>query len=275
MRLAAIIALLFSFLVLAKGALHSWEKIQIPAMVDSGAKMRAGAGAERQPLALNPQVPPLLPDLRQGYLFNEQRQLAEDSGEEGKNADESQELASTQVNLDTLNYTGSLIVGNTRKGLVSFSILQPEQSERSPGRIRSISREQKSNTETAIVSENEEFYDLRVASIQPDKIVFTKSGSTIEKMLYAPDKKRVAPPPQAQEKIQPAGKAPIRLPQSGRMVRAGQPVEQPAAVQPDFENINPNQATPPARTVRPPALPTRSIQRPQVIQRRRLPVQSK
>jgi len=275
MRLAIIIALLVSFIVLSRGALQSWQKIDIPATVETGAKRKAGPGAaERQILALNPQAPPLLPDLRQGYLFSEQRQLAEDTGEEGKNADESQEVASSQVNLETLNYTGSLIVGNVRKGLVSFSLLEPIQSERSPGRIRPVSRQPKANEEKAIVTEKEEFYDLRVASIQPDKIVFTKGESTVEKMLYDPAKQRVSPPVVAQENRQPAGQAKVRLPQSGRPLQAGQPVAQPAAQQPDFENVNQNQATPPVRTVRPPSLPARTIRRPQVIQRRRLPVQS-
>ena len=98
MRLAVIIGLVLSLLLLGKAALQSWQKIEIPTSTREVLPLKAPAAPERQGIAVNPQVPVLMPDLNTGYLFNVQRSFSEQEGEEaspGESADES----SSQLNI--------------------------------------------------------------------------------------------------------------------------------------------------------------------------------
>lgn len=281
MRLAVIIGLVLSLLLLGKAALQSWQKIEIPTSTREVLPLKAPAAPERQGIAVNPQVPVLMPDLNAGYLFNVQRSFSEQEGEEaspGESADE----PSSQVNMDTLVYTGSIIIGHLRKGLVSFA-LQEEGPSPAPiqrrGRYMARRPVPKTTEQQEMVNEGEDFYGFKVASVQPDRILFTKSGSSIEKMLYDPNKERKAAgspniPPTA-GRGNAAQRAP-EVPRPGPTGPAGQtgvvnsPTARPAAgavpVTPPHSVPTPAVRTPAVRNM---------ARRPQVIQRRRLPVQTR
>jgi len=279
MRFVAIIGLLLTLVVLARGTIKSWKEIEIPPMPEIGANRKTISPVERQPLDLNPQVPVLLPDLHAGYLFNEQRLLAESAEEELPAGDSMAEESSIPVNMDTLTYSGSIIIGNVRKGMVSFSTGETNtpalQSRRRPS-PRAVNRKLEYKT----VTEGEAFYDFMVAQILPDKIVFSRGGTTVEKMLYDPQKERNKVP----RTMTPGARVP--LPGQPRRAVPGQPVpsvqpappvtigEQPDTGQPEAAEgpSTPTQQLPPRAR---PSQPSRTIRRPRVIQRRRLPVQSR
>jgi len=269
MRFLVIIGLFLSFVVLARGALQSWEKIEIPTMPVVGEKKKAGPVVERQSLALNPRVPDLLPDLKQGYLFNEERQLSENTGEEESVAENAPEATSTLVNMETLTYVGSIIIGDVRKGLVSFSVAEPKTSNTPGPRVRPVSRVSREAQKYASLKEQEPFYDFRVARILPEKIVFAKGDSTVEKLLYDPEKERVSSP----MPVRRGGPIPVQGTAVPQPVRSAQTIPQPEATQPNDANINQPTASRSNPSIRP-TLPNRPIRRPQVIQRRRLPTQS-
>ena len=202
--------------------------------------------------------------------------------------------------MDTLVYVGSIIVGDLRKGMVSFSL--KEETKVPAARLRRgrpVPRRlpPKTTMENATVEEGEDFYGFKVSSVQPEKILFSKNGTTIEKPLYDPNKQRAEPvalnrPVSDRGQVDPA--------QLNRSVRSNvatgvAPQNQGAAIVPQ-----PRQSVPGDRTGRinqliPPQPDTevapdvnstqvgapvgnpqrRTIQRPRVIQRRRLPVQTR
>lgn len=274
MRLVAIIGLLLSLVVLGTSALESWQPIAIPATPEVSEKKRTPPVAERQNIAFNPQVPVLMPDLNTGYLFNPQRSFAEEEGEEPA-SDEVLAGAASQLNMETLFYVGSIIVGDLRKGMVSFSMQEERATSPLPGRRgRTIARRRvpaKTSMEYATVDEGEDFYGYKVVSVQPDRIVFSKNGKNVEKLLYDPDKER--PEPVALNRPSPAVPA-------NRGADAQQPertVPQPASG--TRQAVTPNPAMPATPAVQAPRprnnIPQRTVQRPRVIQRRRLPVQTR
>jgi hypothetical protein len=287
MRFVVIIGLLLTLVVLARGALQSWKEIEIPPMPEIGDNKKATSLAERQPLELNPQVPVLMPDLHAGYLFNQQRLLAESAEEESPAGDSMGEEASIPVNMDTLTYSGSIIIGNVRKGMVSFSTGETG-TPALQSRRRTPPRAVTGKLEYKTVSEGEAFYDFVVAQILPDKIVFSRGGATVEKLLYDPQKerKKVARTMTPGSRVPLPGQPRRAVPGQPRRAVPGQPApsvqpsppvtigEQPDTGQPEAAkgpSTPTQQLNPGAR----PSLPSRTVRRPRVIQRRRLPVQSR
>ncbi len=196
MRFAVIIGLVLSLLLLGEAALQSWKAIEIPGMPEVSLKKKGPPAPLRQLLEVNPRVPVLMPDLNTGYLFNAQRSISEQEGEEAT-AGESATEPQSQVNMDTLVYAGSIIIDHLRKGMVSFSLKEeqaPAVSARRLGRYRIQRQVNKVSTQYETVDEGDDFYGFKVASVQPDRIIFSKNGTTIEKMLYDPNKERTGTP---------------------------------------------------------------------------------
>ena len=298
MRFVVVIALFLSLIILGNGALQSWKEIDIPAMREASEKKRPAALAERQNFVFTPQVPALIPDLNTGYLFNAQRSITEEEAEE-QAPDGSIEDGSSQVNMDTLVYAGSIIVGDLRKGMISFSL--KEEKLAPPARLRRgrpVPRRQAPKTamENATVEEGEDFYGFKVSSVQPEKILFSKNGTNIEKPLYDPNKQRAEPValnrpargrgqadpaelnrsargnvatgavPQNQRAIMPQPRQSVPGERTGRIIQLIPP-------QPDTEvapDVNSTRVGAPIGNPR-----RRTVQRPRVIQRRRLPVQTR
>lgn len=194
MRLVAIIGLVFSLLVLGESALQSWRITELPNIPEVSQKRRVSPVPERQAVAVNPHVPALMPDLNTGYLFNKQRSNTAQGGEDATSGGPAS-LGSSPVDMDTLVYAGSIIIDNLRRGMVSFSLKSgpgvPADLHRLPGRRPMVARPTpKAGMQYATVNQGDDFYGFKVASVQPDKIIFVKSGTQIKKMLYDPNKKR-------------------------------------------------------------------------------------
>ncbi len=145
---------------------------------------------------LYPAVPRSLPDFYNGYLFNEERLLIPE--EDIKEEEGSEAHQGIRVNMDEVTYVGSLIIGDTRKGLISFpNKPQPVKSARSKTAQRSrkkVARRVIKKRNYAQVLVGETFSDYKVVAVESDRIEFSKSGKTIVKQLYDPDKKRLTLP---------------------------------------------------------------------------------
>ena len=141
-----------------------------------------------------PKVPASLPDLRDGYLFNEERMLAlEEEGQEEEDLTGQHE--EIKVNMDDVMYVGSLIRGDVRKGLVSY----PAQRKK----IKSLDKLKRTTKKTLWSPKNrdyarllvgESFSDYKVVEVEADRIKFEKGGKTVIKLLNDPDKERIKPP---------------------------------------------------------------------------------
>ena len=148
-----------------------------------------------------PEVPASLPDLRDGYLFNEERMLSAAEEEGGEEEDAGGEHEEIKVNMDDVMYVGSVIRGDVRKGLVAY----PAQ-RKSPKTLDKIKRTKKKtlwtsrNQDYARLLVGESFSDYKVVEIEPDRIEFEKGGKRVVKLLNDPGKERIKPPPGAAKK---------------------------------------------------------------------------
>ena len=126
--------------------------------------------------AFYPSPPARLPDLNEGYIFNEQRSLTE-AGKEGK------EQSLEDVDINTVQYSGSIITGATTKALLSYAL------RIRPTRKNSIAGHQNDGHLQVTVGDTVDGY--KITEILPEKIVFLKGNDKIEKYLYDQDKKRL------------------------------------------------------------------------------------
>lgn len=279
MRFAVIIGLVLSLLLLGENALQSWQEIELPKMPEVSQKKTGSVASEQQNVAVNPQVPVVMPDLNTGYLFNVQRSRTEQDEQEATSAASVDEQGS-QVDMDTLVYSGSIIINKLHKGLVSFSLKEENKNVVSPqrrGPYMARRPKPKEVMQKATVVEGEDFYGFKVASVQPDRILFSKNGTSIEKLLYDPNKERPkagAPKSSsarpAPANVNPAKGGAVAVPHAGPAGIVGRPRE---------NNVSRGVITTPHSTttvpgVRNPRLGN-TFRRPQVIQRRRLPAQTR
>lgn len=156
-------------------------------------KKKSGPRHKQKKISFYPSVPSPMPDLYDGYLFNEERHLAdpeekveEDIAEEGVDLD-----------LDAVMYTGSIIIGNMVKGLITYP--EPQQKIVKPRNYRNKSRKKTrlpldKKRVSKTVQPGDVVGGFRISSIVPEKIVFIKGKEQIEKMLYDSEKKRIVVP---------------------------------------------------------------------------------
>ncbi len=157
-------------------------------------------GREREPVHRSaarvefyPVVPKPLPDLYEGYLFNEERDLArEDEVQDEESAEVNEGI---RVNIEEVNYVGSLIVGDVRTGLISYpNKPEPAQARKDRQGRKAVQKKtiKQRNYQQVLVGET--FSDYKVVAVESDRIEFAGGGKTVVKQLYDPDKERLAPP---------------------------------------------------------------------------------
>ncbi|MCJ7602790.1 MAG: hypothetical protein MUO63_14995, partial [Desulfobulbaceae bacterium] len=132
-----------------------------------------------------PSVPDKLPDLNEGYLFNQERQLKLPETIEGAAADDT--LA---IDMDEVRYAGSVISGSTRKGLIRYPVVRTPMKRGARAIIAKRATAEKWSSK--VVEEGETVSGYRVVSISPQAIVFEQGDRQLEKKLYTPDKERIA-----------------------------------------------------------------------------------
>ncbi len=162
-------------------------------------------------MVFNPEVPSPLPDLAEGYLFTQDRLLDEsDLDALNKDGKQEKEIVS-DLDLEEVTYSGSIIIGDLRKGLISYS---SGQSQVKKG-VRGATKGRVVMTHKQL-NQGEVFKGFLVALVDEDRIVFERDGEKVEKLLYDQNKKRIAvksnagkPAAKASEK-KPGAKAPSR-----------------------------------------------------------------
>ena len=139
-----------------------------------------------------PKVPAPLPDLRDGYLFNEKRMLAIEEEEQVEN-DLTGEHEGIKVNMADVMYVGSLIRGDVRRGLISYPA-QRKKTKTEVKRAKKKTLRSSKNRDYVRLLVGERFSDYKVVEIEPDRIKFEKRGKTVVKFLHDSGKNRLAPP---------------------------------------------------------------------------------
>lgn len=192
-RILIIMALLASLFY----TVRHWQPAAGPApgkvAENKAAKPLEEAPGEEETSGYYPAVPEALPDVEKGYIFSEKRKIEKDVPlEEGKSAvaEPGPEV------LDSVAYTGSLIIGDVRRALVTFQDAPREAGpvNHRPGGIR------RPNPQAAAASSTPQNKQLLVgdkllgfvvARIEPNRIVFEKGIHKVEKFLYDRNKKRM------------------------------------------------------------------------------------
>ena len=206
LKLIATIVLSLSLIFLLKEGVISLRSGNLPSPPAAEEKKQAKPQAAYQAdksVIFYPAVPPALPDLNKGYLFNEERML---EGADAAGMEETGEGADNLVvDMETVFYAGSIIIGDIRKGLVTFPVAatpvrktaRPQQTGAAPA-----SAPQKPRNYVQLVA-GESFSGYKVIAVEADRIIFQKGEETVEKLLNDPKKSRIAapaPPPPAQQK---------------------------------------------------------------------------
>ena len=185
-RYAAIALLVFSLLLILKG-LGGGLTGFVPGPVEPGDdKTGKKVAAE---MDLYPPLPKMMPDLNDGYIFNKERHFEEDDtsgvwslGPAGS------------IDLNEIVYSGSLIVGDVRKALITYqemaSTPKPVANRRTAGRQPRKSRAKKTYQHKQL-DPGEDFMGYKVAKIESDRIVFERGSEKIEKFLFDGSKDRV------------------------------------------------------------------------------------
>lgn len=208
LKLIAAIILSLSFIFLLKEGFISLRPGNLPSPPAADVKKQAkpqGAYQADKSVSFYPAVPPALPDLNKGYLFNEERTL--EGAVDAAGTEEGDEAAeSLVVDMETVFYAGSIIIGDVRKGLVTFPAAATP--------VRKTARPQKGGAAPAPPSvpkqrnyaqlvAGESFSGYKVLAVEADRIIFQKGEETVEKLLNDPKKSRIAAPapqPPAQQK---------------------------------------------------------------------------
>lgn len=164
---------------------HSLEEVQA-----------AAADQAVQKTDFYPSPPPKLPDVAENYIFNAERHLVTEEEKEKKKSaekEDEEEEQGPEIDMENLIYSGSIIIGEKPKALVSYKEKIKEKKRRPfPGR----KSQKKSNKKQqfALLGVSDTLGQYKVTTVQPEKIIFQKDGETVEKMLYEQDIDRLIAP---------------------------------------------------------------------------------
>ncbi|MCB2181684.1 MAG: hypothetical protein KQH63_06655 [Desulfobulbaceae bacterium] len=151
------------------------------------------------PVKFYPAVPSPLPDLKKGYLFNEERLLVDDSAVAEITEESPTEGDGPAVDMSTVFYSGSIIIGDLRKGLISYSEAKAQPVKKTKTRARTATKPKKTKYTQLVAGDTISGY--KVVSVEPDRIIFEKGTEKIEKTLNDPGKVRLVPPAPQKKKV--------------------------------------------------------------------------
>lgn len=155
-----------------------------------------------EPGRFNPPVVTPLPDVNKGYVFSEKREFVKDAPPEpGKSA----QVEQGPDPLASVLYSGSVIVGNLRRALVSYQEQSRETARRPPPGRGSTPAAAQGTVRNKQLHQGDSFLGYVVATIEPDRIVFAKGELKVEKFLYDRNKKRLAAPEPSRRETAPSG----------------------------------------------------------------------
>ena len=170
---------------------YTWRE-QLPSSpvnADKGVKVVEGLPEMG---VMQPTVPAVMPDLKSGYIFNEERLIESEAVKNARALASAGNDLGIKADIAQLTYSGSIIGDTFRQALVSFP---PGKKSAAPQKSRT--RQQRTSRsaalETAQLKVGDVLSGYQVAEISADKITFKKGDEVLEKFLYDPDKTRVAP----------------------------------------------------------------------------------
>ena len=209
-RAAAAAVLVITLILLMQGISATWRQ-QID-LSPPAAKVKTAAAPDLaaigKGIGARPKVPLALPDLKQGYLFNEERAVEDEIPEPEKEEFHGNDLG-LNARVDDIQFSGAVIGKSFKIALISYpEATRPKKmgSKRHGRSAKSIAKRGIGGLKNARVKEGDLVNGYKVAAIYPDKIVFEKGKDTIEKFLYDPDKKRIVPK-RASRSAPPPGRA--------------------------------------------------------------------
>ena len=179
-RLAMAVVLLLALLAQAWGLVSVWRDDPLRSLAATKKKEAAQAPMEGKILSLQPTPLGDLPDLNEGYLFNAERSLAAGGGKNG------QAQKAANVTIDKIHYSGAIITATNPRALLSYAL--GGQADSSGG----AAANQKQGFLRVAVGDTVNGY--KVTEILPEKIVFSKDGQKITKLLYDKAKDRGVDP---------------------------------------------------------------------------------
>jgi hypothetical protein len=198
-KIILIIALFISFLFFSFTAVEGLRDRTISFQPKTRSRVQAQPlPPSAKAIRLYPSLPANLPDLNEGYLFNQERNLKLPETGAGLATDE------FVIDMDEVLYDGSLISGSSRKALIRYPTIGSQMMRRSMGTLpKKVMAEKWSSR---VVEEGDTVSGYRVVSISPQAIVFEKDDGQVEKNLYTPDKDRAAFIPPMNRSVPPAKK---------------------------------------------------------------------
>jgi hypothetical protein len=194
LRISIIIALLVSFIFLLRSGITAWQYSPLPPPLKTE-DVQESAFPGKANIKFLHSVPVQLPDLHKGYIFNVERELAEEESTELEAKTDKDIGDEIDIDFDSVNYAGSIITGDRHKAIVSYSVAPPRRTARTRrSRITPRNMQEASKNKYAQLEAGDTFYGYKVAGIYPDKIVFERDEEKIEKLLHDPAKKRLILP---------------------------------------------------------------------------------
>jgi hypothetical protein len=185
-RVAIIVGLLISLLILMRQC--GSDQGMVPTGVEDQPKGQDRVKESTPELRFYPDVPATLPDLNDGYIFNEERHLEVSDSD----APTLSIGGPDTIDMQEVVYSGSIIVGDLRKALIAYQQKTPVKKR--VGRAARSKKQQKavkgSYKHKQLVI-GEVFMGYRVAIIGDNRIVFEKGSEKIEKFLFDAGKQRV------------------------------------------------------------------------------------
>lgn len=204
MRPALILILLLTTAIMMRGVASDWRQGQI-LPTEGPAKKSSPAPAEAvvplpQVKDLQPTVPGILPDLKEGYLFNPERTLVEEKPQATK-----EETASTEIkefgvdaSIDEVTYEGSIIADAFSQAIIIYpggakKTKEPPQPASRSSR-KAAAPQASGGDEHARLEVGDMLDGYELTEILPAKLIFSKGEEKVEKLLHDPDKKRIDAP---------------------------------------------------------------------------------
>jgi len=209
LRSVLIMALLGSLFYLLTHLQPASELAQPDKVATSRTEKPAADAHAEEPGGFNPAVPTPLPDVNQGYVFSEQRKYEKDASAGALKA--APAVPGPDL-LASVLYSGSVIVGDLRRALVTYQDQSSEAAPRRPLPGRNQAPVNQGATRNKQLNKGDRFLGYVVAAVEPDRIVFEMADKKVEKFLYDQSKKRLAPPEsRSQEPAAPgAGGVPLQ-----------------------------------------------------------------
>lgn len=221
-RLAMAFVLLLVLLLQAWGLASVWRDDPLRSLaVTKKKEVRASAATVGETLGLQPVVSGVLPDFNEGYIFNVERSLAAGDGKDG------QSQSAGNEGMAKVQYNGAIIAGDNTRALLSFP-------------LPSLGATAKQGFLRVVVGDT--VNGFTVTDIQPDKIIFSRGGQKITKLLRDRTKEQAdghnLPSATAQKAQAPMGGRAIQAPPQNNTPLVLAPPKRPGPQQNDAELRN-------------------------------------